>query len=257
MLLLLIKAPAVTAATTAVTATAATATAATAATATAATAATASAATAATATAATAKPATAATVATATAATAATATAATAVPPLLQLLLPLLTPAVTTAAVLLLLALQEVKVSVKHLVPLSQMVAISSSFFASGAAVSEDLKQQKMASTEELVNWGLFNTDPKAADPAAAKAMLAAGITPEKGSAGPASSPASAAAGAPMARQMGFADGGSVDNNGVMPLLRRKVEHIVICVAADQPADQDWETYAKECCEYRGRWFRA
>ena len=140
------------------------------------------------------------------------------------------------------------------MVPLSQMVAISSSFFASGAAVSEDAKQQRLASTEELVNWGLFDTDPKAADPAAAKAFLAAGIRPtEKGSAGP----AAAAAGAPMAKPMGFADGGSVDNNGVMPLLRRKVEHIVICVAADQPADQDWETYATECCEYHGRGFRA
>lgn len=143
----------------------------------------------------------------------------------------------------------EVNVKVKHLVPLSQMVAISSSFFASGTATSGDLAQQKLASTEELVNWGLFNSDPKDADPAAAKAILAAGITPEKGSAGPARNPASAAAGAPMAKQMGFADGGSVDNNGVMPLLRRKVEHIVICVAADQPADQDWETYAKECCD--------
>lgn len=48
----------------------------------------------------------------------------------------------------------------------------------------------------------------------------------------------------PLSSEMKFADGGALENLGIMALLRRKVAHIVVFVASAKPTDQDWKTCA-------------
>jgi hypothetical protein len=43
---------------------------------------------------------------------------------------------------------------------------------------------------------------------------------------------------------MGFADGGSIDNLAVMPLLRRGVRCMIVFMASATPPDDTWERFA-------------
>jgi len=109
-----------------------------------------------------------------------------------------------------------------HTVPLAQAMSISSSFLAAGFHDSRPFAQ-KLASTEKLCNWGLIN---------------------------------SGAEGCPPYKEVGFADGGMVDNLGISALLRRGVKCMIVCSASSSGPDDTWELYAKEACDV-ACWFGA
>lgn len=51
---------------------------------------------------------------------------------------------------------------------------------------------------------------------------------------------------------MGFADGGSIDNLAVMPLLRRGVRCMIVFMASATPPDATWERFAEGESTRRG-----
>lgn len=109
-----------------------------------------------------------------------------------------------------------------HTVPLAQAMSISSSFLAAGFHWSRPFTQT-LASTEELCNWGLMNTET----------------------------------GAPPAhKDVGFADGAMVDNLGISALLRRGVKCMIVCAAVPAGPDDTWERYAEEASDV-ACWFGA
>jgi len=101
---------------------------------------------------------------------------------------------------------------VLHTVPLAQAVSISSSFLAVAAHDKSELAQE-LASTEKLVNWGVLEKEMDTV---------------------------------PEHDVMGFADGGSIDNLAVMPLLRRGVRCMIVFMASATPPDDTWERFATE-----------
>jgi hypothetical protein len=59
----------------------------------------------------------------------------------------------------------------------------------------------------------------------------------------PAAPAALRAAAAPEPKELGFADGGSLDNYAIMPLLRRGVKCLIVLVSASTPPDDTWQTF--------------
>jgi len=100
-----------------------------------------------------------------------------------------------------------------HPVSLSQAVSISSGFMAS-ACYDKPAAAQKLASTEELVYWGVL--------------------------------PSETTNGVPEHQTMKFADGGALDNLAIMPLLRRGVKCLIVLMASSTPPDNTWRHFANE-----------
>eukprot|EP00775_Hariotina_reticulata_P001277 gene1277-1617_t len=90
----------------------------------------------------------------------------------------------------------ETSVNSSFIVPLKIAAGISSSFMAQGLMPANNKALQELTGTEKLDYWNLVNF----------------GGQPHT-----------------------FADGGGIDNLAVTPLLRRRVEHIVACIAGSEP----------------------
>jgi len=108
-----------------------------------------------------------------------------------------------------------VQLQFRHPVPLAQAVAVSSGFLASWTHDKNDVLKG-LCSTEDLVTWGVLEG--------------------EKGA-------------APEHKELGYADGGSLDNYAIMPLLRRGVKCLIVLVSASTPPDDTWQRFRDECSD--------